>query len=190
MRIPVEDREAAGISPHHVQIDPKYGGGFPANVEGLHHLHCLVSKILSLSKILLLTTSQNLVRQSLYYNYPYYKELGKYAFVNEEHILHLHVCESDSTRPATDVLTTSAHCLDIIRQQLMCTADVGVFGQVWYRPLGEKGIESFVDFNTNHKCRNYEDIRRWAEVRQLPKDVPKDFLMPPGPEVKIHDGVP
>lgn len=42
LRVPVEDREAAGIPPNHVQINPRYGGGFPANVEGLHHLHCLV----------------------------------------------------------------------------------------------------------------------------------------------------
>lgn len=72
----------------------------------------------------------------------------------------------------------------------MCTVDVGVFGQIWYRPLGEEGIASFVDFNTNHKCRNYDDVRRWAEVRQLPEDVPEDFLMPPGPGAVIHEGVP
>jgi hypothetical protein len=85
-----------------------------------------------------------------------------------------------------------AHCLDILRQQLMCTADVGVFGQVWYRAAPEDVPSAFVDFNTNHKCRNYEDIRKWAEERQLPedKDAPEDFLMPPGPGMRIRVGVP
>lgn len=107
VRIPVEDREIAGISPDHVQINQKYGGGFPANVEGLHHLHCL-----------------NLVRQSLYYNYDYYKALGKGAFINQERILRLHVCKSSrlstllcpaltlrpSTLPRHRPSTTHVHC--------------------------------------------------------------------------------
>lgn len=35
--------ELSGIPSGHVRVSPKYGGGFIANVEGLHHLHCLVS---------------------------------------------------------------------------------------------------------------------------------------------------
>jgi len=38
----------SGFKPDQVKINPKYGGGFPANVEGLHHLHCLV-RMLALS---------------------------------------------------------------------------------------------------------------------------------------------
>ena len=40
--IPVERAESAGLEHDQVKINPKYGGGFPANVEGLHQLHCLV----------------------------------------------------------------------------------------------------------------------------------------------------
>lgn len=40
--IPQEVGPEVGLSEEKVQINPKYGGGFPANVEGLHHLHCLV----------------------------------------------------------------------------------------------------------------------------------------------------
>ena len=40
------------------------------------------------------------------------------------------------------------HCLDILRQQLMCSADFGVFGQLWIKDVGP-----FVDFNTKHKCK-------------------------------------
>lgn len=42
VRIPPEDAEQSGLATDQVKINAKYGGGFPANVEGLHHLHCLV----------------------------------------------------------------------------------------------------------------------------------------------------
>jgi hypothetical protein len=38
-----EEGPKAGLSPiNHVQVNKKYGGGYPVLVEGLHHLHCLV----------------------------------------------------------------------------------------------------------------------------------------------------
>ncbi|KAJ0122436.1 hypothetical protein J7T55_002949 [Diaporthe amygdali] len=33
--------ELSGIKPSYVRVSPEYGGGFVANVEGIHHLHCL-----------------------------------------------------------------------------------------------------------------------------------------------------
>jgi len=80
-----------------------------------------------------------------------------------------------------------AHCLDILRQQLMCTVDIGVLGQVWWDPSFPK---PFVDFNTQHVCRNFEDVREWAEKRQLPVKVPDDFLEPPTEDTKIWDEIP
>lgn len=64
----------AGLSQSQVQIADKYGSGFPANVEGLHHLHCL-----------------NLLRQALYYNFDYYHDKGEGAFKNDDRILMVHV---------------------------------------------------------------------------------------------------
>jgi hypothetical protein len=43
--VPVEEAEATGLRPEQVQVSQFYGGGFPANVEGLHHLHCLVGSV-------------------------------------------------------------------------------------------------------------------------------------------------
>ncbi|KAL3472263.1 hypothetical protein BJX99DRAFT_9003 [Aspergillus californicus] len=154
IRVAVEDAAMSGIAPDQVQINDAYGGGYPANIEGLHHLHCL-----------------NLLRQSLYYNYEYYHALGDGAFKNQDFIVRLHV----------------SHCLDIIRQQLMCTVDVGVLGQVWIHPAHPS---PFLDFNTEHQCRNFEDIRAWAERNQLPEDTPVDFLRPPGVGDMISDVIP
>jgi hypothetical protein len=93
----------------------------------------------------------NLVRKALYFNYDYYKELGMHAFKNEEYILRRHV----------------THCLDTVRQVLMCNVDTGVLGQVWVYP---DEPTAFPDFNTRHICKNYEAVRVWAEKMQVSSD--------------------
>ncbi|KAL2836748.1 hypothetical protein BJX68DRAFT_259815 [Aspergillus pseudodeflectus] len=154
IRVPEHEAAHSGIAPDQVQIRDVYGGGFPANVEGLHHLHCL-----------------NLLRQSLYYNYEYYHGQGKGAFKNDDFIVRKHV----------------SHCLDIIRQHLMCTIDTGVIGQVWLYP---DHPSPFVDFKTEHRCKNFEDVRIWAERNQLPEKTPGDFLRPPRVGDRVFDAVP
>ncbi|KAK0725530.1 hypothetical protein B0H67DRAFT_659132 [Lasiosphaeris hirsuta] len=101
----------------------------------------------------------NLVRKALFYNYEYYKKLGTHAFQNDDPIAQLHV----------------SHCLDTVRQVLMCNVDTGVLGQVWYN---KEHPAAFPDFNTRHKCKNYDGIRRWAEMRQEPpqETLPEDYM--------------
>ena len=75
----------------------------------------------------------------------------------------------------------------------MCTVDVGVLGQVWYQPNSSvPEVEAFVDFNTVHKCRNFDDIRDWAEKHQLPdaEHTPEDFLQLPKEGDTIYHQVP
>ncbi|KAL7953319.1 hypothetical protein V8C34DRAFT_297313 [Trichoderma compactum] len=111
----------------------------------------------------------NLVRKALYFNYERYKKLGEHAFVNDEFILRLHV----------------THCLDTIRQVLMCNVDTGVLGQVWVDP---KQPTAFPDFHTKHVCKNYDDIRDWAERLQAPPpdQIPNDYLASPKSEDAIE----
>lgn len=148
--ISYEDGIASGLDHSFVQRNPKYGGGFIVNVEGMHHLHCL-----------------NLVRKSLWYNYDYYKKMKMHAFKNDGEIFRLHV----------------THCLDTIRQVLMCNVDTGVLGQVWTNP---EDPTAFPDFNTKHKCKNYDHVKDWALKLQLqapPEEgLPDDFLLMPEPE--------
>ena len=69
----------------------------------------------------------------------------------------------------------------------MCTVDTGVLGQVWWnleRP------EAYIDFNTMHKCKNFDAIRQWAEERQLPEKIPPDFLQPPDEGDTIYENIP
>lgn len=48
----------------------------------------------------------------------------------------------------------------------MCNVDTGVLGQVWIDP---EEPAAFPDFRTKHTCKNYEDIREWAERLQVRK---------------------
>ncbi|KAK1828687.1 hypothetical protein QBC39DRAFT_264567 [Podospora conica] len=104
----------------------------------------------------------NLVRQAAYFNYQYYKDLGTHSFKNGERILQLHV----------------SHCIDTIRQVLMCNVDTRVLGQVWY---DKEHPRAFPDFNSQHTCKNYDAVRAWAEERQLPitDKLPSDYTKRP-----------
>ncbi|OJD11651.1 hypothetical protein AJ78_07621 [Emergomyces pasteurianus Ep9510] len=144
--IPENEAEAYGIHPGQVKRKKEQGGGFYANVEVFHHLHCL-----------------NTLRQASHFNFEYYSKQGKGPFRDPDDALETHI----------------GHCVDILRQQIMCTADVGVFGQWWV-----DGVGPFVDFNTVHKCRNFDDIRKWAEKHQSsretdkPRKRPGDVILP------------
>lgn len=81
----------------------------------------------------------------------------------------------------------SAHCLDILRQQLMCTVDVAVLGQVWWN---KQKPTAYPDFNTKHTCRNFEDVRSWAEKHQAPADAPEDFLKSPRSMADVYEAIP
>jgi hypothetical protein len=102
---------------------------------------------------------QDLLRRTLHWNYDYYKAKKEGAFVNSEYIVRVH----------------TTHCLDILRQVLMCNPDVGVLGQVWWQPENQTSPSPFVDFNTVHRCRDYEAVRAWAEAHQLPPEEEVDM---------------
>lgn len=76
----------------------------------------------------------------------------------------------------------------------MCSPELSLIGEVWWdnsEPHGSNP-KAFVDFSTKHLCRNYDDVRRWAEVRQMPdlKTLPKDYLVQPQAGDRIFHGIP
>ena len=80
----------------------------------------------------------------------------------------------------------SGHCLDMIRQRLMCTADTGLVADV--RIKGYKG--PYPDFDAvPHKCKNFEDIQKWAYEHQLPgaKNESDWWVVQPGE--RVHETI-
>lgn len=79
-------------------------------------------------------------------------------------------CESTlvgtALRPERCLLIWIGHCINQLRQVIMCQPDLGVFGQIWVDPIHRP----FVNFNNEHKCKNYDAIKRKAIELQVPKD--------------------
>jgi len=59
------------------------------------------------------------------------------------------------------------HCIEILRQNLMCTADVGLVTYEWVEGFSEP----YPDFSTWHKCRNFDKVLDWnyAHGVHIPK---------------------
>ncbi|KAE9370920.1 hypothetical protein N431DRAFT_442697 [Stipitochalara longipes BDJ] len=53
------------------------------------------------------------------------------------------------------------HCIDILRQHIMCNVDVGLVTTGWVKKPFSEGARLWDDFSTVHVCRNFETIREW-----------------------------
>ncbi|KAH9835489.1 hypothetical protein Tdes44962_MAKER08547 [Teratosphaeria destructans] len=45
----------------------------------------------------------------------------------------------------------------------MCTFDTSILGQWWVEDIHGP----FLDFNTQHRCKNFEDLAQWVRDHQL-----------------------
>lgn len=88
------------------------------------------------------------VRMFFQHTYPeYYKEQYNYSLTNPND-WHLHM----------------DHCADLLRQKLMCDADVGVITYSWIKGH----YIPHPNFNVQHKCRNFDTVLNWAIEHQAP----------------------
>ena len=55
------------------------------------------------------------------------------------------------------------HCVDSIRQSLMCSADISPLVWQWKEEFQETKIRADIV----HTCRDFESIRQWAVEHQL-----------------------
>ncbi|KAG2148153.1 uncharacterized protein EDB93DRAFT_1250211 [Suillus bovinus] len=62
------------------------------------------------------------------------------------------------------------YCIEMLRQNMMCNADVTVITWDWVR--GQK--YPLPNFNTRHQCRNYEKILDWAVEHAV--HIPKEAM--------------
>lgn len=50
------------------------------------------------------------------------------------------------------------HCIDILRQAVTCASDVTVATSNWI----QNHPRPYPDFNTMHKCWDFDVVRKWA----------------------------
>ncbi|KAF7192802.1 hypothetical protein HII31_05850 [Pseudocercospora fuligena] len=55
------------------------------------------------------------------------------------------------------------HCIDILRQELMCTFSLDVHTFTWV----EHYSTPMADFMLQRQCRRWDDIVRWKESHQM-----------------------
>jgi hypothetical protein len=61
------------------------------------------------------------------------------------------------------------HCLDMLRQYLMCKSDLTLISSYWINTTWR--IKPFPKFATRHQCRNFDDILNWAKEHQMPEEL-------------------
>ncbi|KAI1122363.1 hypothetical protein F5Y10DRAFT_271146 [Nemania abortiva] len=89
----------------------------------------------------------DLVRKFTFHKYPYYKNSGGVF-----------------SRPIEVQKNHIDHCLEIIRQVVMCNGDTGLITFHWV----EENRAPYPDFNTLHACKDPEEILALAKEREAP----------------------
>ena len=60
-------------------------------------------------------------------------------------------------------LTSADHCIDMLRQLVMCKADISVMTFSWHPHVPGP----WPKFELNHECRNWDNINMWARERAI-----------------------
>ncbi|KAF8244398.1 hypothetical protein K440DRAFT_558961 [Wilcoxina mikolae CBS 423.85] len=53
------------------------------------------------------------------------------------------------------------HCIEMIRQKLMCTPDLNVYSYHWLGNLNHP----YTDFKTEHRCVNWDRLYEWSKTK-------------------------
>jgi hypothetical protein len=72
--------------------------------------------------------------------------------------------DGDVAAPEHDLVGHLDHCIDALRQLVMCTADTGVFPFYYETPT-----DPWPDYSTPHTCKNFERVREWTLAHAVRK---------------------
>jgi len=64
------------------------------------------------------------------------------------------------------------HCVDSLRQSLMCSADISTLHFEWV----PKYHRNYISAKATHTCRNFEKIRQWTKDKTVPNWDPNIFV--------------
>ena len=61
------------------------------------------------------------------------------------------------------VRTHIDHCIEMLRQSIMCQSDLGILTYNWVE------VQDFPwpNFNTEHQCRDYEKVLEWDKEKEV-----------------------
>lgn len=119
--------------------------GYRVGMEVFHHLHCL-----------------NLLRRVTYREY--YEPLGGEFSHGQEALqahtgMHIPINSRARRNMEHDLAHTCIdHCIEVLRQNLQCNADIGLFT---FYMIPDDPL-AWPELNSKHVCRNFEGVRKWA----------------------------
>ncbi|KAI0098118.1 hypothetical protein F4776DRAFT_532110 [Hypoxylon sp. NC0597] len=107
----------------------------------------------------------NVIRQAYHWEYYEKPENRKWAAWLED-------------RPIT-IKVHINHCFEMLRQLIMCNADLGVIPHHWVKDIQDP----YANFNTVHKCRDLDSVAEWIEQHEVPPPPETGYPMPAGSKV-------
>ncbi|GIZ38880.1 hypothetical protein CKM354_000227900 [Cercospora kikuchii] len=121
----------------HLRYTPSDGdyalySGYSADVAMTHYIHCV-----------------NLLRESLWFNYDYYRSI---------HMTSFNVPEGQEQA----IIDHVSHCVDALRKMIMCEASL----ELWPFVTNADGLNVTDMSASTRKCKNYEARRKWVEKWQ------------------------
>ncbi|MCJ1415160.1 hypothetical protein MMC32_001491 [Xylographa parallela] len=81
----------------------------------------------------------------------------------EIHFDYYHGADFRDRKPAPDHYVHVNHCLDVLLQNLMCTAPLNPILHYWVEGLEEP----FPNFDDNHQCHDFDTVLSWFEEKSV-----------------------
>lgn len=152
-----------------VRVPEEDGGGYLAVLEAHHQMHCL-----------------DLLRQHSYHEY-YAVHSSHYAMLYAEpKKLRFHLGKLNYPVNKNAKLTAVDHCIEMLRQVIMCNSDMHVITHDWV----DRRTGAWPDFSVNHQCRDYEKLMSWIDGARLMTSNPAFKWMRPEGAATKHIIVP
>ncbi|OKL58184.1 hypothetical protein UA08_06867 [Talaromyces atroroseus] len=100
----------------------------------------------------------------------------------EAHFDHYYGRKWPPGTPTSDMHRTHvSHCIYLLLQNLMCSANVDIYTHYW----ADAQLNAFPDFSVNHKCRDFDAILKWQEDNSIDVDLFGAIRKPPDYEERI-----
>lgn len=152
--IAVSEEFMEGLSRKENGIRLPDGSGYLATIQVYHDLHCVVRVFKPLPNRKL-TIKQEQIHRWMYQG-EYYPE----GLSEKEH---------------HDQFNHIEHCLELLRQSLMCNADMSIITLRW----GHSQATPLANWTFPHTCKSWDAIENWASQRQVERIFEPDWLKHP-----------
>jgi len=108
----------------------------------------------------------NVLRKAVYSDYYMSPEHLDSPFTDEPFVVSMHI----------------KHCIEQLRQNIMCNADTGIITHHWVKD----DPDPFANFNTWHKCRDISSVEKWIHDNAIPA-MPNETTFPIPAGSRIFD---